>query len=167
MAVQSTSYPERRALRLPTWDYAETGAYFVTATTIDRRPIFGEIVERCWHDLVAHYSNVALDQFCVMPNHVHGVIWIRGAGRAGLILLRKDAPTPDRRHGLPEIVRAFKTFSARRINEARGAPGTAVWQRNYYERVIRDDRELNAIREYIQTNPLRWHLDKENPYRTA
>jgi hypothetical protein len=111
MAVQSTSYPERRALRLPTWDYAETGAYFVTATTIDRRPIFGEIrdaemrlsrfgeiVERCWHDLVAHYSNVALDQFCVMPNHVHGVIWIRGAGRAGLILLRKDAPTPDRRH---------------------------------------------------------------------
>ena len=68
---------------------------------------------------------------------------------------------------MPEIVRAFKTFSARRINEARGAPGTAVWQRNYYERVIRDDRELNAIREYIQTNPLRWHLDKENPYRTA
>jgi REP element-mobilizing transposase RayT len=112
---------------------------------------------------VAHYPNVALDEFCVMPNHVHGVIWIAGVGRAGF----KPVPTPERCHGLPEIVRAFKMLSARRINEVRGTQGAAVWQRNYYERVIRDDRELNAIREYIQTNPLRWHLDKENPYRNA
>jgi REP element-mobilizing transposase RayT len=172
----TTSYPERQALRLKSWDYATAGAYFVTATTVDRQPIFGDvrgaemvvsrmgsIVERCWRDLVEHYPNVALDEFCVMPHHVHGIIWIRAAGRAGL----KPAPTSNRWHGLPEIVRAFKTFSARRINEARGTAGTPVWQRNYYERVIRDDRELNAIREYIRTNPLRWHLDRENPLLPA
>jgi REP element-mobilizing transposase RayT len=174
--AMTTSYPERKVLRLRTWDYAESGAYFVTATTVDRCAMFGEIheatmnlngygiiVEKCWHDLVAHYPHVRLDQFCVMPNHIHGIIWIRGAGRAGL----KPAPTSKRPHGLSEIVRAFKTFSARRINESRGTLGTPVWQRNYYERVIRDERELNTIREYIQTNPLRWHMDKENPFRTA
>ena len=80
----------------------------------------------------------------------------------------KPAPTRDvpRLQGLPEIVRAFKTFSARRINELRGTAGTPVWQRNYYERVVRNERELNAIREYIRANPLNWHLDKENAART-
>jgi REP element-mobilizing transposase RayT len=100
-----------------------------------------------------------------MPNHVHGILWLSGAERAGL----KPAPTGnDRtRHGLSESVRALKTFSARRINELRGTPGIPVWQRNYYERVVRNERELNAIRDYIQTNPLRWHLDKENPLRAT
>jgi len=121
---------------------------------------FGVIVERCWEDLVNHYPDVALDEFVVMPNHVRGVIWLRDAGRAGL----KPAPTSEggRRHGLPEIVRALKTFSARKINELRGTPGGPVWQRNYYERVVRSERELNAIREYIRANQLNWHLDREN-----
>ena len=74
----------------------------------------------------------------------------------------KPAPTPTKRHGLPEIVRGFKTFSARRINESRRTPGEPVWQRNYYDRIIRDD-ELNRIREYIIDNPLKWDLDKDNP----
>ena len=68
------------------------------------------------------------------------------------------------RHGLPEIVRAFKTFSARRINDVRGAVGTPVWQRNYYEHIIRDDEALNRIRQYIMDNPARWHEDPENPH---
>ncbi|MCL5962645.1 MAG: hypothetical protein M1358_25600 [Chloroflexi bacterium] len=67
------------------------------------------------------------------------------------------------RHGLPEIVRAFKTFSARRVNEYRQSAGVPVWQRNYYEHVIRNDQALDRIREYIQSNPLRWQLDSENP----
>ena len=89
-----------------------------------------------------------------------GVIWLRGEGRASF----KPAPMEGRprQHGLSEIVRAFKTFSARRINELRGTPGTPVWQRNYYERVVRGERELNAIREYIRANPLNWHLDREH-----
>jgi len=76
----------------------------------------------------------------------------------------KPAPTKDgRRQGLPEVVRAFKTFSARRINELRGMPGVPVWQRNYYEHVVRDERALNAIRQYIADNPARWVWDRYNP----
>jgi putative transposase len=168
VAVQTSSYPERRCLRLPSYDYAEVGAYFITAVTEGRTALFGQIhdgdmrlsrfgaiVEQSWRDLVNHYPHVALDEFIVMPNHIHGVVWLRDPGRAGV----KRAPT---RHPLSEIIRAFKTFSARRINELRGTPGRSLWQRNYYERVVRHERELNAIREYIRANPLNWHLDREN-----
>ena len=72
-------------------------------------------------------------------------------------------PAPTQRHGLPEIVRAFKTFSARRINALQGTAGTALWQRNYYEHVIRDEGALDRIRQYIADNPARWHEDPENP----
>jgi REP-associated tyrosine transposase len=72
-------------------------------------------------------------------------------------------PAPTRRHGLPEIVRALKTFSARRINEKRHTPGVPVWQRNYYEHIIRGDEELLRVREYILGNPLDWENDRENP----
>jgi putative transposase len=77
----------------------------------------------------------------------------------------KPAPTHanTKRHGLPEIVRAVKTFSARRINHLRGTPGVPVWQRNYYERVIRNERELHAIQQYILDNPANWDKDSENP----
>jgi REP element-mobilizing transposase RayT len=78
--------------------------------------------------------------------------------RAGL----KPAPT-EKRHGLSEIIRGFKTFSSRRINELRNNPGCPVWQRNYYERVFRNENELARAREYIVNNPLKWELDKENP----
>ena len=82
------------------------------------------------------------------------------APRAGF----KPAPT---RPGLPEIIRAFKTFSARRINDMRRTPGESVWQRNYYEHIVRGENELNRIREYIANNPLQWEIDRENPLRTA
>ncbi len=74
----------------------------------------------------------------------------------------KPAPTA-KRHALPEIVRALKTFSARRINEIRNTPGVKLWQRNYYEHIVRNENELNEIRKYIQENPLKWETDKENP----
>ena len=69
----------------------------------------------------------------------------------------------DAQHGLSEIIRAFKTFSARHINEARHTPGGPVWQRNYFEHVIRDEESLNRIRQYILDNPARWQFDRENP----
>jgi len=90
-----------------------------------------------------------------MPNHVHGVIILAvGAG---------FKPAPTVRHVAPEIVRGFKTFSSRRINKSRETVGAPVWRRNYYEHVIRNDRELNRIRKYIICNPARWTTDKENP----
>jgi REP element-mobilizing transposase RayT len=127
-------------------------------------------VNECWKDLPDHYGQVLLDEFVAMPNHVHGIIILNdntvGAGF-------KPAPTIDnhdiqhrnsfKHHGLPEIIRAFKTFSARRINQARNTPGIPVWQRNYYEHVIRNEEDLNKVREYISTNPAGWDKDEENP----
>ena len=78
----------------------------------------------------------------------------------------KPAPTTNAsalRHGLPEVVRAFKTFSSRRINASQGTTGTPFWQRNYYEHIIRNEEDLNRIRQYIEDNPARWHEDPENP----
>jgi putative transposase len=86
-----------------------------------------------------------------------------GAGLNGVGAGFKPAPTVGKRHGLPEIIHGFKTFSSRRINELRDNTGVPVWQRNYYERVIRNDRELAAIREYIGNNPVKWAMDRENP----
>jgi len=156
----------RRSIRLKGYDYSQAGAYFVTICTKARGCLFGEIidgemvlnpfgevVQACWDDLPRHYPHVELDAFVIMPNHAHGIIMISvGAGF-------KPAPT----HGLPEIIRAFKTFSSRRINDLRDMSGVPLWQRNYYEHVIRNEESLNTIRRYIIENPLRWADDPENP----
>jgi REP element-mobilizing transposase RayT len=162
----------RQSIRLQGYDYSNQCAYFVTICTWSRENIlgnvlnsamqltsFGEIVMKCWEELPNHYKNIELDQFVIMPNHLHGIIWINGdiAGTGF-----KPAPT-DKRHGLSEIVRALKTFSSRRINKNRNISGTPVWQRNYFDRIIRNEKELTAIREYIINNPLQWELDENNP----
>ena len=99
-----------------------------------------------------------------MPNHVHGIIIIMDTIDDTVGAGLKPAPTGmAKRHGLPEIVRAFKTFSARRVNEMRHTPGIPLWQRNYFERVIRNENELQRIPEYIINNPAKWEMDKENP----
>ncbi len=171
--------PRRRSLRLKDYDYAQPGAYFVTTVTRDRLSLFGEIVadsmrlnafgdivRACWDDLPSHYAHIELDAFVVMPNHVHGIIILENPAGEGL----KPSPagtiaTTTKRHGLPEIVRAFKTFSARRINELRGTPNVPVWQRSFHERVIRSDHELNRIRQYLIDNPEQWALDSERGRR--
>lgn len=165
----------RRSIRLRGFDYTQEGAYFVTVCTQNRICLFGEVVgeemrlnetgvlvQTVWNGLPDHYSHVELDAFVIMPNHVHGVVVL---ARAGFKPPRTTAPTT--RHGLPEIVRAFKTFSARRINAMRATPGTSVWQRNYYEHIIRDDAAFDRIRQYIIENPARWADDPENPMRRS
>jgi putative transposase len=167
----------RRSIRLPDYDYSQPGAYFVTIVAWQRECLFGEIadgemrlnqfgkiVERAWFDLPKHYPHVELGTFYIMPNHVHAVIVITvGAGL-------RPAPTEPAptmaRHPLSEIVRAFKSFSARRINELRKTQGIPVWQRNYYERIIRDDEEHNRIHLYIEANIDNWAMDDENPVKT-
>ncbi len=134
---------------------------------------FGDIVYRAWMDLPRHYPNITLDWFVLMPNHLHAILFLNDdAGRGGsfmdsivskvtvmqstsdLLLEAETRPySNSRRHGLPEIVRALKSFSARRINNLRGTTGQAVWQRNYFEHIIRNKRELNSIRTYIADNP--------------
>jgi len=152
---------------------------------------FGYIVQNAWFDLPRHYPHIQLDAFCIMPNHVHGIIVLDeprvGAGLDGQPILPDDiisAPgtTPDsdqtrpyggdaihpgsrlgKRHPLSEILRAFKSFSARRINGIRNMRGVPVWQRNYYETIIRDENHYNRIRTYIVNNPQRWQEDPLHP----
>ena len=153
--------PLRKPLRLSHFDYATPGAYFVTVCTQDRACLFGEvrdgavhlsesggIVEQVWRNLPAHFPNFGIDEFVVMPNHVHGVL-----------LIEKEGGRP-----LPNLMRAFKAFSTREI-KARGIVRDAIWQRGYYEHVVRGEDDLAAIRRYIQDNPVKWDLDDENPAR--
>jgi putative transposase len=110
------------------------------------------MVASCWRDLPRHYPGVSLDAFVVMPNHIHGIVFV-GAG----------SPRPSSGQTLSNIIGYFKYQSTKRINELRNSPGAPFWQRNFFEHVIRDDDSLNRVREYIITNPERWELDPNNP----
>jgi len=126
----------------------------------------GRMAEAAWDDLLKRFPNIELDTFGVMPNHIHGIIIIVGAGLA----LPKQgaassAPTKDISPRLGDVVRAFKSVSAINVNRFLSRLGVPLWQRNYYDHIIRNEESLNRVREYIETNPLRWELDRENPHR--
>ena len=189
MGAKRRSVLRRKPLRLPGYDYAHPGAYFLTICSHRRLPLFGEAfedrmrlnafgqaVQACWAELPQHFPHVELDAFIVMPNHVHGVILIHDLGRQNAapenVGATHASPLPKRASGprprsLASIAGSLKSAATRRINQLRGTPGAPVWQRNYYEHIIRDEAALNRIRAYIQTNPQRWHFDVENPARLA
>lgn len=182
---------QRRTIRLPEFDYAQDGAYFVTLCAHQRECLFGavdtqgtmrvndlgDIVRDEWLKTAVIRAYVVLDDYVVMPNHFHAILFIIkseeqpqvrddnkwhdvsvGAQRAAP--LQKPHVTPQ---SLGAIVRGFKSAATKRINEHRHTPGAPVWQRNYYEHVIRNESGLNDIRSYIQMNPARWTEDTENP----
>jgi putative transposase len=172
----------RRSIRLPHFDYSQNGTYFVTICTWRREPLFGDVVGgemrlNEWGQIVRDEwlrteslrPNVELDAFVAMPNHFHGIIVITerggfvGAQRAAP--LRRPGITPNNvaPGSLGAIIRSFKSAATRRINRLRDNPGVPVWQRNYYERVIRDDAEWNRIREYVTGNPANWADDENHP----
>jgi len=183
----------RRSIRLPGYDYTQPGAYFITIVTHERMPSFGEIVDgemrlneygqivrAEWFQtaVVRPYVMLHPDEFVVMPNHVHGIIWIVDIGAAGMVgatrvgATRRVAPTTPTPRGpdagsIGAIIGQFKSITAKRINALRDTPGAPVWQRNYYEHIIRDDHALARIRAYIQSNPQRWFDDRENLSRNA
>lgn len=175
----------RRSIRLRGYDYAQAGAYFVTMCT-DRRalffdePLLRQIAEACWLAIPEFNPGVELDEWVVMPNHVHGIIVLdRGVLSDKGVLLNAptdtgapttDAPTRDpknpfsmmspRRGTLGLVIRKYKgavTGKCREINRFDFA-----WQRNYYEHIVRNEREMNAIRRYIANNPAKWDLDRDN-----
>jgi putative transposase len=177
-------YPIRRrknSLRLSGYDYSQLGAYFVTMCTKDRHPLFGaiengmmrlteagEIAAECWKRIPEHFSNTKLDEFIVMPDHLHGIIVVTGQTKSmtgfvpgGAIQesprLDRDDPVWRRRMLLPKIIGRFKQNSAKQINILRGTPGIPVWQRGYHDRIIRDAESLSIIRRYIIANPRHWN----------
>jgi REP element-mobilizing transposase RayT len=124
----------------------------------------GMIVQQCWHDIPNHRPNVELDAFQIMPNHVHGIIWLVGATLASPSHDQQNRPTPS---SLGAINGGFKSAVTRENNRRRAGAGTNLWQPSFYEHVIRHERALDAIREYIVTNPERWAMDAENPVGNA
>jgi REP element-mobilizing transposase RayT len=125
----------------------------------------GKIIREEWLKTQKMRPGIKIDEFVVMPNHLHGIIMVND-GRGTL----QRAPTKEQfgkptSNSIPTIVRLFKSVTTKRINEFRMKPGSPVWQRNYYDHVIRDDNDFTRIREYIVENPLKWSLDENNPDR--
>jgi REP element-mobilizing transposase RayT len=184
----------RRSIRLPRYDYAHSGAYFVTICTLNQVPILGNIevggmilsqegktVKNCLGKIPHHYSNCTLDTVTIMPNHLH-VTLVLTADRRGEAsaedssilpfeskadaspLHHKDSrPRGTKKGSLGAIIQNFKSVSTRKINQLQNTPGNRIWQRNYFEHIIRTERSLNAIRRYVMANPSRWEMDRYNP----
>jgi len=179
----------RRSVRLQGYDYSGDGAYFVTVCTHDRKCLFGDVADGkmrlnelgrvvfdCWSAIPIHFGHTVLDSFVVMPNHVHGIIFIDENRHGSGVGARHAVPLPSNPlprlfesfgkpvcGSIPTTIRSFKSAVTKRINEMRNKPAYPIWQRNYYERIVRNETELNNVRQYIRDNPLKWETDPENP----
>jgi putative transposase len=167
----------RHSIRLPGYDYTQPGAYFITICVVDRYCLFGEIINgktklntygnivfEKWEWLAVQYPYIKLDGFIVMPNHFHGILWIRNdSGRGG----SRTAPTknPEKIKPVGRLIGAFKTVSTKEINIRRNTPGACVWQRDFYDHIGRDEKDVFYIRRHIRENPLHWVSDEkyQNP----
>ena len=168
----------RKPNRFKRYDYSQPGFYFVTVCPTNRVEWFGavvdgrmalnpygEIVQTCWDDLPNHYPNIELDVFSIMPNHVHGIIKIGNGLPAPAFVTGgpgKPFPTDGKNYGLSEILRGFKTFSSRRINEKLLHDDRFQWQKSFHDHIIRNEMSLCRIREYVLNNERQWEFDKEN-----
>ena len=181
-----------KSTRLKNFDYSSNGAYFVTICTRNRKCYLGdivngkiklsgigEIVRNYWYEIPNHYKNVSLDEYIIMPNHVHGVIvinhkssvetphWGVSTGIIDKTQIINNNRNPHHKpqwkpNSLGSIICQFKSIVTKRIRTI-GYLNFA-WQSRFYEHIIRNGHELNRIREYIANNPLQWELDKNNPF---
>jgi putative transposase len=214
---------KRRSIRLQKYDYSAPGAYFITICTHQRQCLFGEIlagqmelnatglwVQACWRRSPYRFSQLTLDAFVIMPNHLHGILWLGDENRMGNDTPRRgeafgqktgDTPCKGEAFGqktmeqpeifwpnaspLPKryvspitpngtksgsvaaIIQNFKSISTRRINQIQNNAGRTLWQRNYYEHIIRDNTALQNIQNYIRNNPLSWQQDQLHPDHPA
>lgn len=165
------SYRNRRSIRLQGYDYSRSGAYFVRICAQNRECLFGDIVDGKmvlndagkivageWMKSGEIRDEIESGEWVVMPNHFHGIVMIRRGDRP----VAPTMPGP-RPKSIGSLMSGFKPAVTKRINEIRNTPDVKLWQRNYYEHVIRNDDELNRIREYIANNPMKWEMDRENP----
>jgi len=184
----------RHSIRLKNWDYSSPGYYFVTICSCGRQPIFGEIVDgetvlseigkiaiKCWKEIPQHYQCVELNEFIIMPNHIHGIIIIKenvnDVVGAQYFVPQKDVQRVEQgvqnieplrvnkfQHvvsgSLGQIVRGFKIGVTEfcRNNEIM----YSVWQRNFYDHIIRNEKDMYNIQGYILNNPSKWQADLEN-----
>jgi len=179
----------RHSIRLKGHDYSAAGAYFITLCTYQRQCLFGEImdgemqlnpygkiVEEEWMQSSTIRQEIELDGWVIMPDHMHGIVMIthhdinaRAHGRVPPPVLHPSQPhcvPPRKPQSISSFMAGFKSAATKRINILRDTPRTPVWQRNYHERIIRDESALNNIRRYIVMNPSRWELDQLHRYNS-
>ncbi len=158
--------------RLKGYDYTLPGGYFVTLCTHHRQNLFGQvvvgemclnqlgkIVESVWLEIPEHDPAVLLDEYMVMPDHFHGILFLN----PGKSVERRASPLPSNASGaLPSIIGSFKSAVTKQINRLRNTPGASLWQRSFYDRIIRNEKELDTFRAYIRANPLRQEIDISN-----
>ena len=165
----------RQSIRLKGYDYSQPGQYFITICTQNRVHRFGEIsggvmrlndvgriVADCWNEIPVHFPNVILDSFVVMPNHIHGIIRIVDMGecRGKKFFAPTDNAHPNgTSRTVGSIVRGLKIGITKRFHEIPGNENAKLWQRNYWEHIIRDEQSLHTIRQYIRNNPAKWQND--------
>ena len=161
----------RRSVRLANIDYTSTGAYFVTICVQEKRTVFGIVsgdsvilssmgkkVEEFWLSIPDHFPNVSLDEYVIMPNHIHGIILMRNESSSEQ---QEKAFQKVPVGSLSSIIRSFKAAVTRSLKQ--NGVSNFQWQRGFYEHVIRSEKAMNSIREYIRLNPRKWSIDKENP----
>jgi putative transposase len=169
----------RQSIRLRGFDYTSSGAYFVTVCCHQRETLFGDILEHemflnCFGEIVLEEWEISaqrrkeltLGEFVVMPNHVHGIVWLhQNVVSVGAVPINvvQTAPNPPTINVVPKslgaFVRAFKSAVTKRIDESRGTPKFPIWQRNYHEHIVRNDSSLYRIQDHIQNNPRTWQED--------
>ncbi|MFQ5713870.1 MAG: transposase [Candidatus Scalinduaceae bacterium] len=169
----------RRSIRLKDYDYSQQGGYFVTICARNRELLFGRIAEekmllndagkfanKCWLEIPEHFLHVTLDEFIVMPNHIHGIIIIDTMGNVGVQNFEPLHKQNKYQQIIPKsigsIIRGFKIGVTKWFRKNTNIYN--VWQRNYYEHIFRNEDGLNRIRECIINNPIQWQFDRENPH---
>ena len=171
--MTSNNLPQRRGLRLANFDYSSPGAYFVTICVQNRVHLFGKIpdgdvrlndaghmVHDSWTAITNQFPSVRLDAFVIMPNHLHGLLWLTSPFTAEQDNVAQPA--------LPDIMQWFKSWTTAQYRQGVVQHDWTpypkkLWQRSYYDHIVRHDEALNAIRGYIEQNPARWHMDRYNP----
>jgi len=177
----------RRSIRLKGYDYSKPGAYFITLCINKRLCLFGEIIDgkmilndagemvsEIWQEIPKYYPGIKIDEQIVMPNHFHGIIILKNENVEAIHRDRPitngqaQGPAPTENSSLSNVVGRFKSFTTYKyiegIKQNNWEPFyKKLWQRNYYERIIRNENELNRFRKYIIENPSKWDLDKEYP----
>jgi REP element-mobilizing transposase RayT len=171
-------YPSRKSPRLSTYDYSSAGYYFVTICTRHRECFFGEIIKEAmslncagqmaastWADIPRRFDQVLLDSFVVMPNHIHGIIVLKEGFGVGTALV-SGRPCVSR------VIQAFKSTSTNEYIRGVNQEGwnkfdQTLWQKSFSDHVIRNEKDLLRVQEYILSNPLQWAIDDENPDRRS
>lgn len=182
--------PDRRSIRLRNWDYSFAGYYFITVRSYKGECIFGEIrngemnpnesgiaIHNVWESLPKHHP-IELDEMQIMPNHIHLILILcRGVAcnaqknKQGVTRYAPTTRNPNNIYSqispvaksVPTIIRSFKSECTKQIRYANNNQYLQIWQRNFYEHIIRNEKELHKIRGYIQNNPIKWELDHDNP----